>query len=1201
MMKRIQKTTCLFALLMLACAFGIFTPQDAVGDDRDLFRSSSDAPYIFILFDVTGSMWRAPDGTTPLLYEDDPRSKMFQAKAALYEVMEGVSGVNFGFATFPNQDELRVISKVYETCNFGPPNDDIECSWINPQDNSDYCEGIETNNDDADDDFFDWQSNTTFNVKFPSETTPSGLAIGDLVPLDWEDDNVLTLQQRLAPNIIGDPNAEPDFGVAPYFEDARTGNRRYHQLLDNDEKPFMAVGLTPLAESLNDFREWYEDWETDAIAADPEFECREVFVLLMTDGFETCDDPDDAADEAEALLAATGVQTYVVGFAVNNPVLDDIAEAGGTEESYSAADGDELVAVFNNILDSIQGQARTFSSAVVPSLQSAAGRNVFLSSFNPVTDAPVWPGRLDSYVVPVPYITTPDGTVVADRSSSARCTDANDIDEEGCWAWFASEEILDQAPATIDPTATTLNAFQFGTGTGDRRIFYGRERLTDDIPADRKCFLPSAVAATASSLCDPQAGDDVDLYGPAGMNLPDSNTWDEDAGEIFADLLSYRTEEIINTNAETETIDYVLGDIFHSQPTVTEPPGDTLLFGASLAGRLEPCGPRVDGGPEPYKESYACFSETHEWRRRMVLAGSNDGQLHFFDGGRPVDDLEEDPFGQPIVTYTAGTGKEIISFVPRHLLSTVAEMADGGSQIYGVDGPVTLGDVGIDPVHDGTPSANDREWRSVVVGGLREGGRSYYALDITQPDVLDNDNRPSNFVGEVPSCLQGAGCDYEFPMVLWEIQDDWDEDGNQAPDMAHTWSKPRIGRILVDDGSGDAIDKFVAIFGGGMDAEFKAEPLDPDTGDYNPWSGNYIYMVDIETGEIIYKRRVDELDGDGDVMAPAMVPSELAAVDTDFDTYIDTIYFGTTAGTMYKVDLTSLESINTFDVEDWSEADFSDPDPTPIVRSVSRIDAASWEPFAVFDTGGRPIYYPPSVVFFTELSQYALAFGGGDREDLWTETTTDGRFYFILDENWTDTTTGLPFDELDYVRIGIDDPAAGSDNYLTSPPGNLEPGWILLLTEDERITAKSLVISGVVFFNSFIPQPFVPADGLCSQTGTSQVFAVLASNADGLFVDPNDPDADGDRYQTVDDFATSPYVQSSGTDPDLPDGGASDPPEDDLSPAMKALSEKLKGLQPDDCKFANYTMNVLVDTTESGSQLLAPIPICIIERNFRQF
>ena len=1120
--------------------------------------------------------------------EDDPDSKMFQAKEALYEVLADVRGVNFGFATFPNQDGVRARSKTTYS-GIG--------TKINPRDSSgstEHCWGWEGNNDLSADDWGAYKQQVR-----DRDRLPTGLEIGDIVPLNWDDNNVREIQERLAPNLILGETV-PNFGVEGYFEDYRTGGRSYLRPHDERTKPFMAMGTTPLGTTLEDFMSWYEAWEDDARANDPEFDCREVFVLMLTDGFETCGG--DAADVAGDLLLTTDVETYVIGFAVNNPALNDIALAGGTEEAFFPANKDELVQTFNDIIDDILGQARTFSSAAVPSLQSAAGRNIFLSSFNPVNGASIWPGRLDSYVVPVPYVTTPDGTVVADRRTSAKCSNPDDPDEEGCWAWFAGDELLEQSPVAIDPVTASLSDYEIGMGSDERRVFYGAEATMMEVPADRKCFLPVSLAAGADSqLCDPQTGDDTDLYGPTGMNLPDPTTWDEDAKEVIAETLVQKQGTILNIDGNEEEIDYVLGDIFHSQPTVTSSPNDALLFATSLEGRLEICGPRVDGEPDLYKESYACFAQEHAWRRRMVVAGANDGQLHFFDAGRPTDELEEDPFGNPILTFTAGTGRELFSFVPRNLMPTVVDMATTGAQAYGVDGPVTLGDVGIDPEHNGTPTASDREWRSVLIGGLREGGRAYYALDITKPDRLDSLNRPDSFVGPVPSCLRGGtGCEYPFPMVLWELTDDWDEDGNQAPDMGYTWSQARIGRILLEDG-GDLIEKHVAVFGGGLDPDYKRQPVDPDTGETNPWSGNYLYMVDIETGKIIYKRNLDYRSEAGTLIEPAMVPSEPAAVDTDFDTYLDTIYIGTTAGIMYKVDISDPVELATFTVDDWSETDFSDPNPEPIERTVTRIPETEWEPFEIFDTGGRAMYYAPSVVFFSELNQYALAFGAGDREDLWVDTDQFGRFYFILDEHWDDTNGDLPFDESDYELIALDDAPTGT-NLIFEPNGSNQPGWIILLDQEERVTAKSLVIAGVVFFNSFVPEPFVPTDGLCAQTGFSRIFAVLATNADGLLTDPLNPGSDPARYQIVDDFATSPYVQSSGTEDELPDDPTDeDEVPDELSDQMEAVVQQLKDLQPEECRFANYTLNVLVDTTASGSQLVAPVPICIIERNFKQF
>ena len=90
----------------------------------------------------------------------------------------------------------------------------------------------------------------------------------------------------------------------------------------------------------------------------------------------------------------------------------------------------------------------------------------------------------------------------------------------------------------------------------------------------------------------------------------------------------------------------------------------------------------------------------------------------------------------------------------------------------------------------------------------------------------------------------------------------FDEDANGHPDLGDTWSTPTIGRIKVADGAGGTLDRWVAIFGGGFDPENKTSPV----------RGTWLYMVDVETGEAIYKRRLE-----------GAVPANPAGVDRDRD------------------------------------------------------------------------------------------------------------------------------------------------------------------------------------------------------------------------------------------------------------------------------------------------------------------------------
>src|SRR5262249_23054893 len=160
----------------------------------------------------------------------------------------------------------------------------------------------------------------------------------------------------------------------------------------------------------------------------------------------------------------------------------------------------------------------------------------------------------------------------------------------------------------------------------------------------------------------------------------------------------------------------------------------------------------------------------------------------------------------------------------------------------------------------GTPTDTDREWRTVVISGFREGGSGYVAVDVTQPDTLGSNRVPQPTSGWVPSCWNGgSGCGtVSFGSVLLAFTDGNDADGNGHPDLGQTWSSPTLGRILVKttDSPPKLLDKYVAIFGGGMDPNNLNQ------------QGNYLYMVDVETGKAIYKRQLD-----------GSAPSDPAAVD----------------------------------------------------------------------------------------------------------------------------------------------------------------------------------------------------------------------------------------------------------------------------------------------------------------------------------
>lgn len=124
---------------------------------------------------------------------------------------------------------------------------------------------------------------------------------------------------------------------------------------------------------------------------------------------------------------------------------------------------------------------------------------------------------------------------------------------------------------------------------------------------------------------------------------------------------------------------WVLGDLVYSTPVVVGPPG---YFFATAA--------------------YQSFLATNQNREPVVYVGANDGMLHAF---------------------RASDGHELWAYMPREVLTKIEALADPN---YCHLSYVDL-----------SPSAYDvkigGQWKTVLLGGQRTGGDSYFALDVTDP------------------------------------------------------------------------------------------------------------------------------------------------------------------------------------------------------------------------------------------------------------------------------------------------------------------------------------------------------------------------------------------------------------------------------------------------------------------------------------
>ena len=1107
--------------------------------------------------------------------------------------------------------ETVVFKPWYLTDQEGNPNE--SAGYMQGYSHGSPCNaGWETNQDPANND-------SRSLVEYPTYPDPlargAALDRGDVLPWDWRDQagagpgyelsNRDEFLARLAPNMY-DPATEsldlsriPDFKMGRYYEHTATGQLQIAPEY-RDRPPFGFSNLTPLRGIMERLSDWYADWELLAAQdlGDDPFKCRPKYAILLTDGVETCESSPQTA--ALTLFNSHGIRTFAVGFGsgVTAGDLQAIADNGGTGQFDTIVDDyprdcasfnyfDEVAGVqedicpgpviattretltlaLSNILNAFSGKESSFTSAAVPVGQLDSGGGVYLPSVQAIPSFSDWKGGLRKVIRPLEF----DDEGQLDLPS---CSSGN---QEGCVAWDAGAEMLDQAPTREEIRDTDFADLRLGYGQNHRRVFWARTPVVE-----------GTVPIEEVLLFEPQEGGspDTDLvmyefWDKLGIEFDVANQTTIDAAalaakEVIVDTLGIR-KGVDGNGVEQQ---WVLGDSFHSRPVLV---GSPTRFDYMVAGD-EPCWD-ASGNFDWSLKSYRCFVSKNEYRRRVVVVGSNDGQVHVFDAGRAKQSDDPD---NPLPEFTLGTGREIFSFMPTEAMSQSFSRSVTNQHQWGVDGTGVVDDVFIDTHNSGyggsdRPDLDSRDWRTVYLGSFRRGGAGYFALDLTYPDELSLQD-PANhdaFIAPdlvsgntqeyLPDCIRGgSSCGANaYPLVLWEWSDE---------DAGPSWSEPTIARVRAyrpgaspSDGA-EQRDRatYVAVFGGGFDPE-------------NEELGRYLYMVDVETGKTLYKREM-----------PFPIAAAPAVVDRDQDSFADTIYVGDVGGYLHKVELGNQITLNI------------DQDTGALV-----VPDGEWEPYPLFFTGdeegkGRPIFHEPSVIWVASQGYYAIAVGTGDREDLWSSQDPEqGSFVMLLDsEHSASHVPSGGFTPQDLARF---DSLSGQQpdvfGGVDARPG-LPVGWVMDLQPSERVIAKSFSLAGILTFTSFIPDSAADG-GVCSNTGVSNIYVLMPESGNGF---------DSSRFLQVEGFVSDPFseIVSSGASggggsggPPGPGGGQGgddglpDDPED--RERMLRIEEQLKERMSESCRFPNVKVNIKALSSETGAEWLARVPVCLQTSSWKQW
>ncbi|MGB0937201.1 MAG: pilus assembly protein [Colwellia sp.] len=448
-----------------------------------------------------------------------------------------------------------------------------------------------------------------------------------------------------------------------------------------------------------------------------------------------------------------------------------------------------------------------------------------------------------------------------------------------------------------------------------------------------------------------------------------------------------------------------------------------------------------------------------------IIVGTNAGALHMFkDNGDTV--------------------TESWAFMPKEFFPNIKGLREnytGTAKIYGVDGKITshINDIN----GDGIVNGSDTVW---IFFGLRRGGSSYYALDITDP---------------------------QNPSLMWKITDKT----TNFNLLGQTWSQPKIAYSELNISAGVANP--VLIFGGGYDIS-----KDNDGVGTNDNVGNAIYMVDAKTG--VLKWSLAPSGGTTTFTGTDGIPSSIGLLDSDGDGLTDRLYTGDTGGNVWRVDMPSANPTGT---EPWT------------VHQLARLGSS------VDNANDRRFFNEPSIVrtFITETMEEttvdangdevtivvtqekpydAILIGTGDRTNP-LGTDTDDSFFMLKDKHiktqvFSAGHTAPPSvitiaDLYDYTNDPFGN-VSDAGRQALSIAVSKKSGWYLNLTQDgEKNTANAIVINNVVYFTSFTPpNSSIEVEGCQPPNGQGWLYSVdlaLGIKRYNHHVDPSDASRDGDK------------------------------------------------------------------------------------------
>lgn len=405
----------------------------------------------------------------------------------------------------------------------------------------------------------------------------------------------------------------------------------------------------------------------------------------------------------------------------------------------------------------------------------------------------------------------------------------------------------------------------------------------------------------------------------------------------------------------------------------------------------------------------------------VIFVATNDGYLHAVD---------------------ADTGVELWSFVPKELLPNLFKLyvnPDSEFKNYGIDGDIVP--VVKDANRDGVIDPDDDF--VYILFGMRRGGDSYYALDVTDKDT---------------------------PRLLWIAN---------PPGGGQSWSTPTVVRMNMDSAALND-DKAVVVIGGGYDTAHDTivHPNSDDT------AGNGIYFLDLVSGQVLWRAGIDDpANLTLDDMTRAF-PTQIRVVDVNSDGFADRMYAADMGGQIWRFDI-------------FGGNDPADQGDDALVQGgvIAQLGAEGNAGATIEET--RRFYNTPDVSIFDDFSQsrrfIAISIGSGYRAHPLDNSNSD-RFYSIRDKDVFNRLSELDYSGYDIVK---DDDLVEVSGSIGTVIGANDRGWKFTLPANQKVLATSITFNNEVFFVAFAPD--VSAAATCAAgVGRNFLYRVSVKNGDPI-------------------------------------------------------------------------------------------------------